>query len=109
MPGADPSPNRAAGLDLLNQACPAKPNSYLFSFENPGQDNPVVGLAKIDHSDTGQKGRIFYDQYNTELMVGCNIPGGSVLFGKGLQVQRPGDTTFKLSDDGWRLKFIRKF
>jgi hypothetical protein len=109
-PGADPSPNRAAGLDLLSQACQTKPTSYLFSLENLRQGTtPYVGLAMIDHSDTGQKGRTFYDQYNTELMVGCNVPGGSVLFGKGMQVQRPGDTSFKLNDDGWRLRFITKF
>ena len=108
---ADPSPNHVAGLDLLNRN-PSQDTtkSYLFSFENTGQDNPYVGLAKIGHDDTGQKGRLYYDQYNTELMIGCNVgDGGSLLFGKGMQLERPSDTSLKFNDDGWRLKFIKKF
>ncbi len=75
----------------------------------PGQDRPYVGLAWIDRSDPNQTNRMYTDDYKAELMIGYSVPGVSILFGKGMQLERPGDTSLKLQDDGWRLKFITKF
>jgi hypothetical protein len=34
---------------------------------------------------------------------------GSIFFGKGLQLESPGDTSVRFQDDGWRFKFVKKF
>lgn len=89
---------------------PDNSKSYLFSFENLNQDNRYLGLARIDRFDTGQTGRIPLDQYRGELMIGYSVTSsGSILFGKGMQMESPGNTSFKLMDDGWRFKFIKTF
>ena len=107
---SDPSPYHAAGMDLLNRGSyPDKSKSYLFSLENVKQDNPYVGLARIDRSDSSQASRMCFEDYKAELMIGYNVPGGSFLFGKSMQLERPGDSSVKVLDDGWRFKFIKKF
>jgi hypothetical protein len=89
---------------------PDKSESYLFSFENVKQDNRYVGFAWLDRFDTGQTGKMFPDEYQAELMIGYSVMSfGSILFGKGMQVERPGDTSLRLQDDGWRFRFITKF
>lgn len=89
---------------------PDKSKSYLFSFENTGQDNHYVGFAWFDRQDIGQTSKMYADEYKAELMVGYSVTNlCSVLFGKGMQLDRPGDTSLKVQDDGWRLKFIKKF
>ncbi|MGD0231673.1 MAG: hypothetical protein ABSC19_15195 [Syntrophorhabdales bacterium] len=106
-----PSPYYAAGMDVLDHdSFPYNSKSYLFSFKNLDQDNRYVGLARLDRFDTGQTGRITLDEYRAELMIGYKVTSsGSILFGKGMQVEWPGSTSFKLLDDGWRFKFIKTF
>ena len=108
---SDPSPYNVAGMDLLNSgSLPDRSASYLFSFDKIAQENPYVGLARFDRFDVGQTGRLSFDEYRAEFMIGYNLASvGSILFGKGMQVERPGDTSLKLLDDGWRFKFIKKF
>ena len=108
---SDPSTYCAAGTDALDHGSfPDKSTSYLFSLENAGQDNRYVGLAWLDRFDATQTSRISSDEYRAELMIGYRVTSlGSILFGKGMEVERPGDTSLKLLDDGWRLKFVKKF
>ncbi len=110
-PVSNPSQHYAAGMDMPGHGSfPDNSKSYLFSFENLNQDNRYLGLARIDRFDTGQTGRIPLDQYRGELMIGYSVTSsGSILFGKGMQMESPGNTSFKLMDDGWRFKFIKTF
>jgi hypothetical protein len=107
---SNPSPYHSAGMNLLDQNFSSdRSRSYLLTVENSGRDNPYVGLARIDRGDASQTNRMRFDDYRAELMVGYSLVGGSILFGKGMQMERPGDSSFRLLDDGWRLKFIKKF
>ena len=108
---SDPSPYYAAGMDLTDHdSFPDKSRSYLFSFENGDRGNRYVGLARLDRFDAGQTGRMPLDEYRAELMIGYSVPrSGSILFGKGVQMESPGNTSLKVLDDGWRFKFIKTF
>ncbi|OPY70896.1 MAG: hypothetical protein A4E57_00211 [Syntrophorhabdaceae bacterium PtaU1.Bin034] len=87
-----------------------KSKSYLFAFENGTGNDPMVGLAKIQRVETSQSGRLAPGEYRAEFMIGYNVASlGSILFGRGMQLERPGDTTLKLQDDGWRFRLIKRF
>jgi hypothetical protein len=91
-------------------AFPVKSKSYLFSLENGRQDNRYVGFAWLDRVDTGEANRMYANDLRAELMVGYSLTGlSSILFGRGMQLERPGLSTIRLQDDGWRFKFIKKF
>jgi hypothetical protein len=87
-----------------------KPKSYLFSFDNGGNENRYIGLARIDRLDLMQVNRTSPNEYGAEFMIGYKVTSlGSIFFGKGLQLESPGDTSVRFQDDGWRFKFVKKF
>ncbi len=87
-----------------------KRRSYLFSFDNGGNENPYIGLARIDRLDLMQINRTSPNEYGAEFMIGYKVTSlASILFGKGLQLESPGDTSIRFQDDGWRFKFVKKF
>jgi hypothetical protein len=89
---------------------PNRSRSYLFSLENYHQDNRYVGFAWLDRFDSGQTSKMYANELRAELMVGYSLTTlSSVLFGMGMQFERPGASAIKLQDDGWRFKFIKKF
>lgn len=89
---------------------PTKSTSYLFSTENAHPDNRYVGFAWLDRFDLGQASRMYANELRAELMVGYSLTGlSSILFGMGMQLERPGVSTIRFQDDGWRFKFIKKF
>jgi len=89
---------------------PDKEKSYLFSFEKGEHESPYVGLARIDRLDIMDPSRMSLGEYGAEFMIGYKVTSlGSLLFGKGMQVERPGETSVRLQDDGWRFKFVTKF
>ena len=89
---------------------PDKEKSYLFSFEKGEYESPYVGLARIDRLDIMDPSRMSLGEYGAEFMIGYKVTSlGSLLFGKGMQVERPGETSVRLQDDGWRFKFVTKF
>ncbi len=106
-----PSAYYAAGMGVPDPDLSMdKSKSYLFSLRNPDQDNRYLGLARFDRFDPGQTGRTPFDEYRAELMIGYSVTSsGSILFGKGMQMECPGTASFKLLDDGWRFKFIKTF
>ncbi len=84
--------------------------SYLFSLTDKSSFDPLVGLAKVDRVDMVQFSRLTPNEYRAEFMVGYNASSlGSLLFGRAMQFDRPGEARLKLSDDGWRLKFLKRF
>ncbi len=106
-----PFPYRGSAIDPIDSgSLPNGHKSYLFSFENGEHDSPYIGLARIDRLDVMQCNRTSPNEYGAEFMVGFKVTSlASLLFGKGMQMQSPGDTSVKLQDDGWRFKFVKKF
>ena len=87
-----------------------KPKSYLFSFDNGGNDSRYIGLARIDRLGVMESNKTLSSEYGAELMIGYKVTSlWSVLFGKGMQLESPGDTSVRFQDDGWRFKFVKKF
>ena len=87
-----------------------KPKSYLFSFDNGGNDSRYIGLARIDRLGVMESNKTLSNEYGAELMIGYKVTSlWSVLFGKGMQLESPGDTSVRFQDDGWRFKFVKKF
>lgn len=86
------------------------PKSYLFSLDNGGNDNRFIGLARIDRLGLMESNKTSPNEYGAELMIGYKVTSlWSVLFGKGMQLESPGDTSIRYQDDGWRFKFVKKF
>jgi hypothetical protein len=57
-----------------------------------------------------QVSRTSPSEYGAEFMLGYKVTTlGSIFFGKGLQLESPGDTSVRFQDDGWRFKFVEKF
>jgi hypothetical protein len=84
--------------------------SYLFSLAGKKSGDPLVGLAKVDRVDIVQFGNAIQYDYRAEFMVGYKAGSvGSILFGMAMQFERPGETSFRLLDDGWRLKLLKRF
>jgi hypothetical protein len=89
---------------------PNRSRSYLFSLENYHQDNRYVGFAWLDRFDSGQTSKMYANELRAELMIGYSLTTfSSVLFGMGMQFERPGVSAIRFQDDGWRFKFIKKF
>ncbi len=87
-----------------------KRKSYLFSFDNGGNENRYIGLARIDRLDLMQPSRTSPHEYGAEFMIGYKVTSlGSIFFGKGLQLESPGVTSVRFQDDGWRFKFVKEF
>ena len=91
------------------QAAPSR--SYLLSLSDQDKANTPVGLANIANEDKQDIQNGYRKNLNTELLVGYQWGGfGSLLFGRGLQLDREGDTSFgHVNDMGWRLKFMKTF
>ena len=72
-----------------------KPKSYLFSFDNGGNENRYIGLARIDRLDLMQVNRTSPNEYGAEFMIGYKVTSlGSIFFGKGLHSRVPGIRPF---------------
>ncbi|MGD0236125.1 MAG: hypothetical protein ABSC55_16520 [Syntrophorhabdales bacterium] len=86
----------------------APPRSYFFSLDDRGKENAYVGLANIDTEEKME--RVYQRNLNTELLLGYQWGGfGSILFGRALQFEREGENVGRLTDMGWRIKFIKTF
>lgn len=92
------------------QAGRDKPPSYLFSLTDRNSADPLVGLARVDRVDIVELRKVTQNEYRAEIMVGYNMSSvGSILFGRAMQVERPGEARLRLLDDGWRLKLLKRF
>ena len=90
------------------QTAPAR--SYLLSLSDQEKVNTPVGLANIADEEKVEIQNGYHKNVNTELLVGYQWGGvGSILFGRGLQLEREGDTFSRVNDMGWRLKFMKTF
>ena len=109
--GVLPSPYYGSGASAADKVFVAdKPKSYLFSFDNGGNDSRYIGLARIDRLGVMESNKSLSNEYGAELMIGYKVTSlWSVLFGKGMQLESPGDTSVHFQDDGWRFKFVKKF
>jgi hypothetical protein len=88
----------------------APPRSYLLSLDDRGKENAYVGLANIDSEQRMDLKNIYQNNVNTELLLGYQWGSfGSILFGRALQFEREGETTGRLNDMGWRIKFMKTF
>jgi hypothetical protein len=84
------------------------PRSYLLSLDDRGKENAYVGLANIDTEEKME--RVYQRNLNTELLLGYQWGGfGSILFGRALQFEREGENVGRLTDMGWRIKFMKTF
>ncbi len=84
--------------------------SYLFSVAGTNSVDPLVGLAKVDRVDIVQFSKVTQNEYRAEFMVGYNMSSvGSILFGRAMQFERPGEARLRLLDEGWRLKLLKRF
>jgi hypothetical protein len=97
----------AAKPEVL-QTAPTR--SYLLSLSDQDKVNTPVGLANIADEEKVEIQNGYHKNVNTELLVGYQWGGfGSILFGRGLQLEREGDTLSHVNDMGWRLKFMKTF
>jgi hypothetical protein len=86
------------------------PRSYFLSLDDRGKENAYVGLANIDSEDKMELTGVHEKDLNAELLLGYRWGGfGSILFGRALQYERMGDNVGRLSDMGWRIKFVKTF
>ncbi len=88
----------------------APTRSYFLSLSDKDKVNTPVGLANISNEEKLEIQNGYHKNVNTELLVGYQWGGfGSILFGRGLQLEREGDTLSHVNDMGWRLKFMKTF
>ena len=89
------------------QTTPAR--SYLFSL-NDGSKDAFFGLANVASEEKMELKNLNQTGLDTELLVGYQWGGfGSILFGRALQVETQGENGGRVSDQGWRIKFMRNF
>ena len=103
--------SRAAAEDLSGSGPFSNgPRSYLFSFEKGDATLPFIGLGRVDRLDLTQASTISSNEYHAELMIGYKVTASDgILFGRSMQLDRPGDTSLRFQDEGWLLKFIKSF
>lgn len=98
----------SAAKPEAQQTAPAR--SYFLSISDRGKDNAYVGLANIASEDKLELKNMYQRNLDTELLVGYQWGRfGSILFGRALQLEREGDSFGRLTDMGWRIKFMKTF
>jgi len=90
------------------QDTPAR--SYFLSYDRD-KENALVGMANVGTADKIELKKLYQNNVDTELLVGYQWANfGSILFGRAVQLDREGDTSFgHIYDMGWRLKFLKTF
>jgi hypothetical protein len=87
-----------------------RPASFLLSLRNGDGTEPYVGFARIEKVDVMELKKMSEGEYRAEFMVGYDLLNlGSILFGRGVQLERPADALFRFQDNGWRIQFIKRF
>jgi hypothetical protein len=98
----------SAARSLAYQTAPAR--SYFLSFNDQGKERALVGLASIDSEEKTQIKGIYQKDLNAELLLGYQWGSfGSILFGRAIQYERLGEDAGRVSDMGWRIKFVKTF
>jgi len=84
--------------------------SYFFPLSTREDADRYVGLASIEQEGKMELKRAYEKDYNAEILLGYSWGNfGSILFGRALQYERPQDSLGRLSDRGWRIKFVKIF
>jgi len=85
--------------------------SILMPLGGDGSEEAYVGMAEIDHKDMTRFSVTSPNEYKAELLLGVRMSDNdSLLFGRGMQFDRPADVVpGKMQDDGWRIRFIKRF
>jgi hypothetical protein len=98
----------SASKPVAHQTAPAR--SYFLSLVSPDKESTYVGLANIDTEQRTELKGVYQKDLNAELLLGYRWAGfGSVLFGRALQYERLGEDGGRVSDMGWRIKFVKTF
>lgn len=102
-----PQPFPAASSSAY-QTAPAR--SYFLSLINRDKESSYVGLASINSEEKTELKGIHQKDLNAELLLGYRWDGfGSILFGRALQYERLGEDAGRVTDMGWRIKFVKTF
>jgi hypothetical protein len=84
--------------------------SLLMPLGGDRAEEAYVGMAEIDRKDMTRFSVTSPIEYRAELLLGVRMnENNSILFGRSMHVDRPADVPSKVQDDGWRIRFMKRF
>jgi len=84
--------------------------SLLMPLGGDRAEEAYVGMAEINRKDMTRFSVTSPSEYKAELLLGVRMnENNSILFGRSMQFDRPTDVPSKVQDDGWRIRFIKRF